>query len=296
MSSLEKGVLPKEHSKAMRLAEAVFLAIIFFVFTVAPVARGDWISDPHAGSVGWYGYEKYEKQAKRKNEKKRTVKKKKARRVLVKWPSPEELARMYPDEIQKWIRKAEAEAIREPSEANVKRWLEYVTVAQRKATQFAGMWAWVVQTNPEFAVEAAGSGLNEPARVALARERLLLRRRVVDEACNRYALLVFLDDSDLSLAQKKIMDLFMDDHECWDVRFFLYGRDNDIFRSLGVSFAPQVWLLSRRLQKAVPLAVGPTAEDMLEERIAETVMVLEGKKPPTAPGFWPVIRRQISVP
>jgi len=205
-------------------------------------------------------------------------KKKTEKEEKEKWPTPQELYVMYPEEIQKWIDKAEREAIRHPTEENVYRWITYIQVAERKASEFAGMWAWVMQTHPDLYKPVAFNPVVLPGRVALTKE---IKKQVItllNAKAEDYALLVFVDDSELSKAQKQILEFFQEKYPSWRLELIDINERPKVAERLNISYAPQIWILSKK-GKVVPLTAGPTALSQLEYRIFNTILVLEGVKP-----------------
>jgi len=263
----------------------VYIVLLVVIGLWVVNGKADWIDDRNAGKVGWYGYEPLKKEKEKKKSKaekeKKLVKQKQKEQKMEekeKWPTPQELYTMYPEEIQKWIEKAGREAIRYPTEENVYRWFTYVQVAERKASEFAGMWFWVLQTHPELYKEAAFRSHVLTSRAALARTIKKEREKTIRSLADKYALLVFLDDSEFSDVQREALKFFENKYPSWRVEKINILERPFLAKRLNVTYAPQIWILSKK-GKAVPISAGPVAFTQLEYRVFNTLLVLEGKKP-----------------
>lgn len=271
----------------------IFLIMHFFLLDSLPdrTVYAEWkIDDPHRGHVGWYGYEVKEKE--KKKEKKKEHKKEKSLSIVVekkeKWPSAEELYHMKPSQIKKWVNKASEEAIGNPTEENVKRWIEYMNVVERKASEFAGMWAWVIQTNPDLYKEAALYPSVEPGNRALWKRIWRSIGEVLKTRSNDYALLFFYRNNDpYSESMDFILKSFKENHPEWQIKKIDVNQYPYLAEKFNITYVPQIWLLPRKTRKAIPLTAGPVSVLVLEKKIYHTIMVVEGKLPPQLMPYYP---------
>ena len=259
----------------------MFISLLLLALSFS--ASADWITSPSRGHKGWYGYEVVKKKKKEKKKKKKVTERKKA---LISWPTPSELYRMKVSEIRKWIEKASDAAISNPTEKNIKRWIEYMKVADRKATEFAGMWAWVMQNNPDLYRESALYPSVNPGVRAYWRLVWENIENTLREKAESYALIFFYrTDDPFSKAQGNILDLFTEENPGWIVKRVEVSPE--IAKRFNITYTPQIWLLSKKLQKPIPLAAGVISVNGLEKRIYHTILVLEGKMPPQLAPYEP---------
>ena len=258
----------------------VRLTVLLLLFTCT--ARADWLTSPERGKRGWYGYEVRKEEKKKKVKEKKKEEKKKA----FQWPSPDELYHMKVAEIRKWIGKAADEAISRPTEENIKRWILYMKVADRKATEFAGMWAWVMQKNPDLYREAALYPAVRPGSRAFWKKVWRDVKEKLRKEAHDYALLFFFHPDDpFSEAQSEILKLFREENPDWTVKNIKVTPE--LAERFGINYTPQIWLLPRKTGKPVPLAAGVISVNRLEKKIYHTILVLEGKLPPQLAPYQP---------
>jgi len=260
----------------------------------APSPRADWLSSPKRGHVGWYGYEPPHKEDKKKKQAKKPprispeqTKQTAAPPAPPEWPDPDALYHMKTADISKWLDKASDEAVSKPTEENVKRWVEYMRVTDRKATEFSGMWAWVMQNNPSLYREAALYPTVGPGNRAFWNSVWQEVYAIMSEKKDDYALLFFTGPDRFSSAMAFILESFRQDHPGWQVREISVDEQPGIARKLGITYVPQVWLLPKKTQKPIPVTAGPVSVADLERRIYHTVLVLENKLPPNYAPFHP---------
>jgi len=266
-----------------KMLRRLCLSLVLLIAVLSSICFPDWISSPERGHRGWYGYEAKKKKPEQKKKKKQTKESKPAPQIT--WPTPDELAHMKVEQIRKWINRASDEAISNPTEANIKRWIEYMKVADRKATEFAGMWAWVMQNNPDLYKESALYPSVAPGSRAYWK---LVWKNIEDtlkEKAKDYALLFFHSDDPFSKAQKDILDLFAQQHPDWNIKNVEVTPS--IAQKFGIKYTPQIWLLPRKTQKPIPLAAGVVSVSKLEKKIYHTILVLEGKLPPQLAPYQP---------
>ena len=256
---------------------AVILALIIIV---SPV-HAEWINSSKKGHVGWYGYE-VKKQSRKK---KKTAGKVQKKPAVLSWPSPDKLYHMKVSEIRKWIDKAADQAISHPTEQNIKRWIEYMKVADRKATEFSGMWAWVMQNNPNLYREAALYPSVNPGSRAYWKAVWQSVKNALAEKGSQYALLFFHSSDPFSKAQKQILDEFTKENPGWSIKEI--ALTPPVAQKFNIQYAPQIWLLPKTTKKPIPLAAGVISLNRLEKRIYHTILVLEGHMPPQLAPYQP---------
>ncbi len=276
------------------------LAIILVSGVFVERSGAGWIDSPLKGKKGWYGYE-VEKENKEKPEKAEKKPEKvveagePAEKKPVKWPTAEELYRLKPSEIRKYIERASEEAIANPTEENVARWIRYVHVAQVKASEFAGAWAWVMQQNPDLYRTAAFYPSVAAGKQAFWRTVWREIKRVLDEEKDEYAILFFHGlEGYFDEAMERIIGAFLENHPGWRVERIDIRRVPVLAERLNITYTPQLWLLKRGAEKPVPLAAGPVSVTALEKKLYHTILVLEGKKPFQHAPYYPFKRPEIA--
>ena len=261
------------------MKKTALITLLLLLTTCTVLA--DWITSPRRGHRGWYGYEVKKQEEKKVQQKK---KQKKKQPLPASWPTTDELYHMKVSEIRKWINRAADEAISNPTEQNVKRWIEYMRVADRKATEFSGMWAWVMQNNPDLYREAALYPSVNPGSRAYWKLVWQNVKAVLAEHSTKYALLFFHSDDPFSEAQKQILEEFRRENPAWKVKnIYVTPLIAEKFR---IDYTPQIWLLPRN-GKPVPIAAGVISVNALEKRIYHTILVLEGHMPPQLAPYQP---------
>jgi len=264
----------------------IFLAVVFG----ADLRAASWVDAPDRGRVGWYGYQKEKEPEGEKSEKEKVVEtaertEEEGRRS--RWPTPDELYRMKPSEIKKFIDEASEVAIADPTEENVRRWIEYLHVAEVKASEFAGAWAWVMQQSPDIYRSAALYPVVPAGNSAMWKKVWSDVENTLRTKHGDYAILLFVGlGGPYDEAMIRIMKTFSSRHPEWRVERVDLRENPQIGSKLGINYTPQVWLLSRQKQKPFPLAAGPVAVSRLEKKIYHTIQVLEGKKPPRAAPYY----------
>ena len=257
-----------------------------------------WIDSPERGKVGWYGYEveKTEKEPEKAEKKAEKISKgeKIESKRPVRWPTAEELYHMKPSQAREYIKKASEEAIANPTEENVSRWVQYVHVAQVKASEFAGAWSWVMQQNPDLYRTAALYPSVPLGGKAFWRTVWQDIQKLLKKKKDEYAILFFygLEDA-FDEAMKKILKSFHEVHPEWIVKEINIRKHPSIAETLKISYTPQLWLLRRGEEKPYPLAAGPVSVTHLEKKIYHTILVLEGKKPPKHAPYYPFNKPEI---
>ncbi len=279
---------------------ATVLVVILISGAFVEKSGAGWVDSPLKGKRGWYGYE-----IEKENEEKPEKAEKKPQKVAeaegsaekkpFRWPTAEELYRLKPSEIRKYIEKASEEAIANPTEENVARWIRYVQVAQVKASEFAGAWAWVMQQNPDLYRTAALYPSVAAGKQAFWRTVWKEIRGVLDEEKDRYAILFFhgLEDY-FDEAMGRIIRAFLENHPGWRVERIDVRKVPVIAERLNITYTPQIWLLKRGAERPVPLAAGPVSVTALEKKLYHTILVLEGKKPFQHAPYYPFRRPEIA--
>ncbi len=275
--------------------------LVFFILLLLPVWNictcfSSWIDDPNRGKVGWYGYEPLKKPEKKKKKQIPAVPKRiskvpeeeKTREEKIKWPTPEELYHMNASQIRKWLDKATDVAIGNPTEENVERWAVYKYIAERKAVEFTSMWKWVLRKHPELYITRAHFFLIPQAMGAFEKQKSKLIRDTINSISpDDFALLLFLKhDDEVSNALKYVIGIVKRRHPNLQVVYYYWPEDRRYFEKAGVSYVPQLWLLSRK-KGLFPVYAGVRGVEDTEEILANTIQIATGKITP-----WEYIRTE----
>ncbi len=269
-------------------AKKVLLLFFFSIFLLNCCSStcncAGWTDDPLRGRKGWYGYEPIKEEVKVKEEMKPVIKQverkpEKIEQKETRWPTPEELYRMKPSQINKYIKQASEEAIANPTEDNLKRWIEYMHIVEVKASEFAGAWAWVMQQNPDIYRTAALYPAIPKGNEAFWQKVWHSVKRELNEKRNDYALLFFTGiEPEFDKIMRKVLSKFKESYPGWRLEEIDIKRNLSLAKKLKITYTPQVWLLSKEKGRPFPIAAGPIALTRLEKKIYQTILVLEGKK------------------
>jgi len=247
----------------------------------------DWLTDPNRGHVGWYGYEPLKEEKKEKKKENKTViktvikptKEQKKKKKKIKWPTPEKLWTMNATETRKWLNRAADEAIGNPTEKNVERWLYYFQVAQKKALRFAAMWRWVIRKHPEFYASTA----NLSSMFSVSRAMYRMQKQVVEnalkEGAEKYTVVAFIKHDDLGNVVRDVMNKIRRGTPELHVKYYYWPENAKEFLKYHVTYTPQIFVYNKK-QGMVPVIAGAYSVKTMKRILAETFLVLEGKISP----------------
>lgn len=185
------------------------------------------------------------------------------------------------EELQAEVKLRRSAAIMEPSEANMKAYLEANTLMMAKSAMFADMWKRTVWTNPEFDYSAVQPTANF-ALVDLKNARLDNKAAWLRSLSRDFGLVFFYrGDCPYCKLQAPVLQMLSRTYgvevlpvsmDGAPIEGFTNARpDNGISMRLsqgkGVRMVPALYLVARETQESVLLGTGVMAVDQIVERV-----------------------------
>lgn len=222
------------------------------------------------GQRGWWWYEDPPRQESRTEEK-----------ALSRMPvySPEEMAKMDTDRLRQYADQALKEAVREPSEANVRNYYIVQDVIRRKALAFTNASELVWQKYPELSV-AKDSPLAAPGRKAMTRERVEERERVLEEGRRDFALLYFTSEGcPFCQEQEGILSYFRERFD-WKIKPIDVDRNPALASRFGIVTTPSLLLIHRGSKEYLPVTAGVASAYEIEAKLYRGIRLMRGEVSP----------------
>lgn len=193
--------------------------------------------------------------------------------------SPEQMWTMDSDQLREYAEAVKKEAVRLPSEENVRRHYVVQDVIRRKAVAFANASEVVWQKHPELSV-AKDSPLAAPGRKAVTREKVEERERVLANGKERFALLYFKSES-CSFCQEQdgILGYFQDRFG-WTIKPIDVDKQPGLANRFGVQTTPALLLIQRGSQDFIPVTAGVASASEIEAKLYRGIRLLRGEVSP----------------
>lgn len=193
--------------------------------------------------------------------------------------SHEQLANMDTDQLREYAEQVLKEAVRNPSEANVRHFYIVQDVIRRKALAFTNASELVWQRYPELSV-AKDDPLAAPGREAVTRQRLAEQERTLAEAREDFALLYFRSDRcPFCHEQEAILQHFMDRYG-WQVKPIDIDRQPQVASRFGVPTTPALLLVQRGSPDYIPVTAGVASASEITAKIFRGIRLLRGEITP----------------
>ncbi len=193
--------------------------------------------------------------------------------------SPEQMWTMDADKLREYAEAVKKEAVRVPSEENVRRHYVVQDVIRRKAVAFANASEVVWQKNPELSV-AKDSPLAAPGRKAVTREKVEERERVLAKAREDFALLYFKSEScPFCQEQEGILGYFQDRFG-WTIKPIDVDLKPELAGRFGVQTTPSLLLIQRGKQDFIPVTAGVASASEIEAKLYRGIRLLKGEVSP----------------
>lgn len=188
----------------------------------------------------------------------------------------EELWTMHPDIFEPLTQAYRKKAVQQPTEENVRDYYEIQDIARRRALAYMNVSMTVLQKHPEFSVlkdypvTPAGMG----ARVRQQNREIESRIR---ESAGDFALLYFHSPAcEYCAEQSKIVDEFVRKYG-WTVKRIDVDERPDLASRFGAATVPMLLAIYRGSDESIPVAVGVTALNDVEEALFRGVRLLAGE-------------------
>ncbi|MDY0227137.1 MAG: conjugal transfer protein TraF [Desulfomicrobium apsheronum] len=222
------------------------------------------------GQKGWWWYEdppKQEQEAQDKNLPKEPV------------YSVDQMASMDTDQLKEYAERVLKEAVRNPTETNVREFYTVQDVIRRKALAFTNASDLVWQKYPELSV-AKDDPLAAPGREAVTRQRLAEQERTLAGAREDFALLYFHSDvCPFCHEQETILQYFMDKFR-WQVKPIDIERQPQLASRFGILTTPALMLIQREPPDYIPVTAGVASVAEITARVFRGIRLLRGEITP----------------
>ncbi len=219
---------------------------------------------------GYWWYETSPKKAEKKQEKQ-----------IPEIPNytPEEMLVMDPDQLKEYAEQVTKEAIRVPSEENVKRHYLVQDLIRRKARAFTNVSEMVWQKYPELTT-AKDNPITTPGRNAMTRAQIEERRQELARARKDYALLYFHSQNcQFCQAQDQILPHVIS-RLGWHVKPIDIDESPGLAGQLGVETVPALILISKRSKEFFPVTTGVASVTEIESHLFRAIRLLRGETTP----------------
>lgn len=181
--------------------------------------------------------------------------------------------------LQRRLEEYRSVAIINPTEANVRRYMELEAASVKKASLFADVAQRLAWSTPELDLSLQGRPVNAKAIDVFDREEANARTRTVSELATDHVLFFFFrSDCPYCQAFAPIIEAFETRYGMQVVAVSLDGGslpgfpvpriDNGISRTLNVTHVPATFLAQPATGQIVPVGFGVLSESQLLERIA----------------------------
>ncbi|WP_020678080.1 conjugal transfer protein TraF [Geopsychrobacter electrodiphilus] len=186
---------------------------------------------------------------------------------------------MDSDKLKEYAEQVTKEAIRVPSEENVKRHYLVQDVIRRKARAFTNVSEMVWQKYPELTT-AKDNPLTAPGRNALTRAQVEERRQELALARKDFALLYLRSDTcEFCQAQDQIIP-HVASRLGWKVKPINIDTDSELAKRLGVETVPTLILISKGSQEFFPVTTGVSSVTEIESHLFRAIRLLRGETTP----------------
>lgn len=181
------------------------------------------------------------------------------------------------DQLQKQLDTARKTAIMNPTEANLKRYIEIQEVVMNKSAAFTDQWQRVIWQNPQLDYSQHGRPTNKLAVHAYDRQRQIQKAEAIKQlAADNGILFVFRSDCPYCHAMAPIMKQFSVDYGINVMPVSLDGGgidyysnplpNNGIAQRLGIQSVPAVYVMDTKTKQFKAVGFGVMAQTVLEDR------------------------------
>lgn len=179
--------------------------------------------------------------------------------------------------LQKSIDQARKVAIMNPTEANLKRYIELQEVAMTKSATFTDQWQRVIWQNPQLDYSQHGRPTNQLATQQYDHTRQQQKADAIKQLAGENGILfVFRSDCPYCHAMAPIMKQFAETYGVRVMPVTLDGRginlfpnalpDNGIAAKLNVQSVPAIYIMDTKTNQFKPIGFGVMAQTTLEDR------------------------------
>ena len=179
--------------------------------------------------------------------------------------------------LQKQLDSARKVAIMNPTEANLKRYIQLQEMAMNQAATFTDQWQRVIWQNPSLDYSQRSRPTNQLAVQQYDANRQQEKQRAIRELAGQSGILfIFKSDCPYCHAMAPVMQQFASMYNIKVMPVSIDGRgipgypsalpDNGIAQRLGVSSVPAVFVMDTKTKEFKPMGFGVMSQTMLEDR------------------------------
>jgi len=271
----------------------IFFIVILLLFPLSGFADVD--KDPgknkaengkiysEAKQKGWWWYEK----EKVKPEEKKPVEKEVTKHRIpdIDNYTIEKLWDMHPDDFQALLMDFQKEAVRDPTEKNVRDYYVMQDIARRKALAFTHVAGYVMQKYPRLNV-ASAAPMNAPGRNATIKARHEDSVKVLRDNKDDFALLYFTAPGcKYCDAQNGILVYFVQ-RTGWNVKKIDVQERPDLAGRFGIQVTPSIVLIYKNSGDFFPVSAGVMDVATMELNLARGVQQIKGEMTPEQYGIY----------
>ncbi len=200
-------------------------------------------------------------------------------------PSYSQIMDMHPEEFRKVFKDRMDEAVWRPTPQNVYNWMLVKDVARRKALAFTQVSQFMLLRNPEMNI-APDQPMDDFARPVKVRQMTEERRTMLVNNQRMFALLYFRSETCIYCqAQDNVLKYFQA-NTGWEIKTIDVDRDAAAAETFGVRVTPTLYLIYRNSKDYMPVGVGPTTANDLEDNIYRAMRFLKGEITPSQFFMW----------
>ncbi|ORJ61308.1 conjugal transfer protein TraF [Geothermobacter hydrogeniphilus] len=191
----------------------------------------------------------------------------------------QQMMEMDPDMLKDYAEAVTKEAIRLPTEENVRRHYLVQDIIRRKARAFTNVSELVWQKYPELTT-AKDNPLTTPGRNAMTRAQIEERRQKLSQAREEFALLYFRSYScAFCQAQDQILPL-VTSRLGWQVKPIDIQANPALADRLGVETTPTLILIHKGSQDFFPVTTGVASVMEIESHLFRAIRLMRGEISP----------------
>ncbi len=193
--------------------------------------------------------------------------------------TPEQMWTINADQLREYAEIVKKEAVRLPSEENVRRHYVVQDVIRRKAVAFANASELIWQKHPELSV-AKDSPLAAPGRKAVTREKVAERELVLANGKEDFALLYFKSEScPFCQEQEGILGYFQDRFG-WTIKPVDVDQRPELMSKFSIQTTPSLLLIQRGSKDFIPVTAGVASASEIESKLYRGIRLLQGEVSP----------------
>ena len=181
------------------------------------------------------------------------------------------------EELSKEIDEAKAEAVLEPTDVNIVKFIKLQQKAVSLSSNFSAAWSKVLISNPDLNDHSSSSD-NMLAQQIIRDEKRKLLDKTINKFSKNNGLIFFFDsDNQLSNLQSKIVKSFSERYNVALIPVSKNGigneyfpnpqKDNNRSSKLGINNFPAIIAINTKANKYTPIAFGVISESDLQKRI-----------------------------